>query len=117
MEFRILEEVAFSEPLDVTLPDDRQYRVLGIRTVYSYLTRSKFTSAIAQWKLGNRWMNTIALNGKSAIDLAAYLETCPVCLTCGKVNPEPLEVDPNDPPAWACGQDPCRCEFCGSVED
>ena len=41
----------------------------------------------------------------------------PVCPECWTVNPEPWEVDPNDPPAWACGQDPCRCEFCGSLLD
>ena len=26
-------------------------------------------------------------------------------------------IDPNDPPAWALGQDPERCEICGELYD
>jgi len=39
-----------------------------------------------------------------------------VCPDCGTVRPKEQEgVDwENDPPAWAMGQDPSRCEFCGS---
>ena len=40
-----------------------------------------------------------------------------VCCYCGTVDPEPWEVDPNDPPAWACDQDPNRCSFCGGLLD
>jgi len=38
------------------------------------------------------------------------------CPDCGTVNPETWDdVDwLNDPPAWAMGQDPSRCEMCGS---
>lgn len=39
-----------------------------------------------------------------------------VCPDCGTVQPEEWEgVDwANDPPAWAMGQDPSRCEMCGT---
>lgn len=37
-----------------------------------------------------------------------------VCPDCGTVQPKVEDVDWEDPPAWALGQDPSRCEFCGS---
>lgn len=40
-----------------------------------------------------------------------------VCPQCGTVEPQEQDVDFDNPPAWALGQDPSRCDWCGSELD
>lgn len=36
------------------------------------------------------------------------------CPKCGSSEPA-QPIDPTDPPAWACDQDPERCNYCGNL--
>ncbi len=68
--------------------------------------------------VGNEVSNGITLIKREMVKKTlGYVELEWECPKCGTHNPEPWDIDYNDPPAWMCNQDPFRCSTCGTYLD
>lgn len=77
--FEILEAIEYTRPIEVLLPDGREYKVYGHYKVYSHLAKSVFWGAIMLGRLAGKWRTEVPFNSKVAIDMAKMTWLGRVC--------------------------------------